>query len=107
MSYLTRAMQSSDRRFAQIFKKLGHNVGEPEQAEPGTDTTQPLLTPNQTIGGNATSAGDQHNQQSLISDSSSELETLRAEYQEKAGKKPHGNWKEDTLRQKLAELEGE
>lgn len=35
-----------------------------------------------------------------------ELEDLKAKYQELSGKKPHHLWKESTLKEKIAEIEG-
>ncbi len=74
-TYMTRALASSDRRFAIILGKLGY--------------TAPLTT-----GVVEASCG---------ADGDAELTALRAEYQQKFGRRPAKSWDAQTLASKLAE----
>lgn len=74
-SYMTRALQSRDRRFATVLRKLGHAAPEVAQAEPEAPESHAPVD---------------------------ELAVLRAEYSEAAGKRPFHGWDADTLREKIA-----
>lgn len=69
-SYMTRALQAKDPRFARILGKLGYSAEKPVKPEKAEDED--------------------------------DLAELRAEYQEKIGKKPYHGWDADTLREKMA-----
>lgn len=87
-SYMTRALRARDPRFANILGKLGYERRDMAAAEAGG----PLEHKSDgQIGG------------SLNPEASDDLTVLRAEYQEKVGKRPFHGWDEDTLTAKIAE----
>ncbi len=74
-TYMTRALASSDRRFAIILGKLGYTA--PVNAE--------AIDVPSDVNGDA------------------ELRALRAKYQEKFGRRPSKTWDVETLASKIAE----
>lgn len=87
-TYMTRALQASDRRYAVVLGKLGH--------------TAPLLP---TIGKRDPLDHDGNGVKGGIPkpDHSDELSALRSEYQEKVGKRPFHGWDAETLKAKIAD----
>ncbi|MDJ1632683.1 hypothetical protein [Rhizobium rhizogenes] len=75
-TYMTRALASSDRRFAIILGKLGY--------------TAPVTS--EALGVLSSADGD------------TELTALRAKYQEKFGRRPAKTWDIQTLALKIAEV---
>lgn len=73
-TYMDRALQSRDPRFARILGRLGYERRDMVAAEPDAD---------------------------VVSDD--DLTALRAEYLDAVGKKPFHGWDADTLRDKIAE----
>lgn len=88
-SYMTRALRARDPRFANILGKLGYDRRDMSVAETGDPLDH-----------------DQDGRKggSLKPEATAQLTALRAEYQEKAGKRPFHGWDEDTLAAKIAEL---
>lgn len=80
-SYMNRALQRKDPRFASILGKLGYN----DRAMQTETTVAPKVTP--------------------VPKADQDLTALRQEYQEVVGKKPGPSWDADTLRAKIAEAQ--
>jgi hypothetical protein len=73
-SYMTRALQARDPRFAQILCKLGYDTeGEAEKPKPVAKPTK-----------------------------ADDMAELRGTYAEVVGKRPFNGWDADTLREKIA-----
>jgi ribosome-binding protein aMBF1 (putative translation factor) len=87
-SYMTRALRARDPRFANILGKLGYERRDMTAAE----VVDPL-----------DHDSDGRKGGSPKQEASDSLTALRAEYQEKVGKRPFHGWDEETLAAKIAE----
>lgn len=87
-SYMTRALRARDPRFANILGKLGYERRDMVAAEAGDPLDHD---------------SDGRKGGSPKPEASDNLTVLRAEYQEKVGKRPFHGWDEDTLTAKIAE----
>lgn len=90
-SYMTRAMQARDPRFARVLSRLGYErtdmvVTEPAEKKPATSTNTPAPK------GKVAEGRD--------------LTALRKQYQEVIGKKPFAGWDAETLQAKIAAAKG-
>lgn len=84
-SYMTRAMKASDPRFARVLGKLGY---ERADVVAGTEANDP---------NDHAMDGQKGNSETT------ELDALRAEYNETFGKRAYRGWDFDTIKNKIAE----
>ncbi len=84
-TYMTRAMKASDPRFARVLGQLGY---ERADVVAGTES-----------GDSLDHAGDERKGDSKTT----ELDALRAEYNETVGKRAYHGWDVDTIKNKIAE----
>lgn len=92
-SYMTRAMQARDPRYARVLSKLGY-----ERADMVAEDTAPMKK-------NATKPPKPAPQGKAPQTAGADEDraALRKQYQEVIGKKPFAGWDAETLRAKIAE----
>lgn len=93
--YLTRAMQSSDRRYARILTKLGYKLTGSDVA-----TDDAADKPQLDHDGDGKAGG------SIAPEHTDALKALRDEYREVFGKRAFPGWSADELREKIAAANG-
>lgn len=88
-SYMTRAMQARDPRFARVLSRLGYERTDLIAAEP-TEKKKPAAVKSTSVSSGKIAKGEGR-------------AALRKQYQEVIGKKPFAGWDAETLKAKIAE----
>jgi hypothetical protein len=87
-SYMTRAMQARDPRFARVLSRLGYERTDLIAAEP--TEKKPAAVKSTSVSSGKIAKGE-------------DRAALRKQYQEVIGKKPFAGWDAETLKAKIAE----